>query len=96
MFSPTSCQGRNPMICRDGAVFDRSRFTCPRGILTGEPELRKTCRVKVPKTLELETQITELITGTFVILSIRETVQNDVLNWGKWCLCSPVKQRLSN
>ena len=74
MFRPTSCQGRNPTICRPGATFDRTRFKCPRGILTGEPELRKTCRVKVTKILILETQITELIPGTFVILSVGETV----------------------
>ena len=74
MFRPTSCQGRNPMICRAGAVYDRSRFKCPRGILTGEPELRKTCRVKVTKTHNAETQITELIPGTFIILSVGETV----------------------
>jgi len=67
MFRPTSCQGRNRSICRAGAVYDRSRIKCPKGILTGEPEIRKTCRVKVTKTLNLETQITQLIPGTFAI-----------------------------
>ena len=62
------------MICMAGAVYDRTRFKCPRGILTGEPELRKTCRVKLTKVLDAETQVIELIPGTFIILSVRETV----------------------
>ena len=33
MFRPTSCQGRNPMICRAGAVYDRSRFNVPGAFL---------------------------------------------------------------
>ena len=74
IFRPNSCQGRNPMICRAGAVYDRTRFKCPRGILTGEPELRKTCRVKLTKVLDAETQVIELIPGTFIILSVGETV----------------------
>ena len=45
------------MICRAGAVYDRTRFKCPRGILTGEPELRKTCRVKLTKAHDVETQV---------------------------------------
>ena len=58
------------MICRAGAVYDRTRFKC----LTGEPELRKTCRVILTKALDVETQVIELIPGTIIILSVGETV----------------------
>ena len=57
-----------PMICRAGAVYDSNRFKCPSSILIGKPKLGKTCRVKITKTAKVETQISELIPGTFIIL----------------------------
>ena len=53
------------MICRAGAVYDRTRFKC----LTGEPELRKTCRVILTNALDVETQVIELIPGTFACVT---------------------------
>ena len=35
IFKPTFCKGELQIICRAGAIYDRTRFQCPRGILTG-------------------------------------------------------------
>ena len=67
LFQPVSCLGRMPTICRTGPVYDRSRFPCPRGILTGEEALRAKCKVTLVKRTETETEIEEALAGTFIL-----------------------------
>ena len=74
IFQPTFCQGEHPMICRAGAIFDRSRFQCPRGILTGELSLRKQCRITLTKALTTFTTVREILPGVIVILTRGEKV----------------------
>ena len=74
IFQPTFCKGEHPSICRAGAIYDRTRFQCPRGILTGEQSLRKQCKVTVTKALTEETTVMEFLPGTFVILTHGETI----------------------
>ena len=63
IFQPTFCQGEHPMICRAGAIFDRTRFQCPRGILTAELSLRKQCRITLTKVLTTFTTVHEILPG---------------------------------
>ena len=74
IFKPTFCKGEHPIICRAGAIYDRTRFQCPRGILTGEHSLRKQCRLTVTKALTVETTVIEFLPGTFVILTHGEMI----------------------
>ena len=74
IFKPTFCKGEHPIIFRAGAIYDRTRFQCPRGILTGEHSLRKQCRVTVTKALTVETTVIEFLPGTFVILTHGEMI----------------------
>ena len=74
IFQPTFCQGEHPMICRAGAIFDRTRFQCPRGILTAELSLRKQCRITLTKVLTTFTTVHEILPGVIVILTRGEKV----------------------
>ena len=74
IFQPTFCKGELPIICRAGAIYDRTRFQCPRGILTEEQSLRKQCRVTVAKALTVETTVIEFLPGAFVILTHGEMI----------------------
>lgn len=74
MFEPTACQGKKPMVCRAGAIYDRTRFKCPRGILTGEVALRNKCKVTIRAQTDTDTTVTELFPGTFVIVTYGEHV----------------------
>ena len=74
IFQPTFCQGEHPMICRAGAIFDRTRFQCPRGILTAELSLRKQCRITLTKALTTFTTVHEILPGVIVILTRGEKV----------------------
>ena len=62
------------MICRAGANFDRNRFQCRRGILTGELSLRKQCRITLTKALTTFTTVHEILPGVIVILTRGEKV----------------------
>ncbi len=72
LFVPTGCIGYHPMICRTGAIYDREKFKCPRGILSGEKELRQYCHVNIVKNPGDVLSIQELTPGTFAILTSGE------------------------
>ena len=74
MYEPTACQGKQPMLCRAGAIYNRFRFECPRGILTGEVNLRKKCKVTIRPQTDTDTTVTELFPGTFVIVTYGEQI----------------------
>ena len=67
LFQPTACQGIKPTICRTGALYDRSTFQCPRGILTGETGLRAQCKVSLMRSVREENLVSEISPGTFII-----------------------------
>ena len=74
MYEPTACQGKQPLVCRAGAIYDRSRFEYPRGILTGEVNLRKKIKVTIRPQTDTDTTVTELFPGTFVIVTYGEQI----------------------
>ena len=74
MFVPYDCLGTNPEICKTGPIYGKSGLTCPRGILTNEYALRKSCRITIRRLPSFTNIIHELHTNTFVILSQGETI----------------------
>lgn len=72
IFRPTQCRGNRPAICSTGPIYDRSRLQCPRGLITGEEDLRKHCKVTIYKPANELTDIQEINPGVFVISTLGE------------------------
>jgi hypothetical protein len=69
LFEPVACQGHDPSICRTGPIYDRTRLQCPRGILTGDDQLRTLCKVTIDKRRVEVSSVDELAPGMFVIVT---------------------------
>ena len=67
IFKPTSCLGDNPAICRTGPIFYRTMMKCSRGILTGDPQLRRQCYVTITKVRERINTVQEISPGVAII-----------------------------
>ena len=74
IFKPTGCLGNNPAICRTGPIFDRTMMKCSRGILTGEPQLRRHCSVTITKVREMINTVQEISPGAAIISTYGETI----------------------
>ena len=74
IFKPTGCPGNNPAICRTGPIFDRTMMKCSRGILTGEPQLRRQCYVTITKVRDRINTVQEISPGVAIISTYGETI----------------------
>jgi hypothetical protein len=68
IFVPHNCLGQYPMVCRSGPLFNSNALQCPRGILTNDPELRKTCIVTLIKGHN-KTTITQVNLNEYIIVT---------------------------
>ena len=74
LFEPQECQGERPVVCRTGPIYDRTRFQCARGVLTGEVALRKTCRVTISRAdAAARSTVYEILPGTVIISTLGES-----------------------
>ena len=72
IFEPNSCIGTRPAVCRTGAVYGKGKLLCPRGIISGDFNQRKHCKLTVTQKQDEDSFATELIPGLFVIYTIGE------------------------
>ena len=70
-FVPTHCIGHNPSVCRTGPIYADTHFSCERGILSQNHELREMCQSHVMP--QNDTVVTELSPGEFVIITPGES-----------------------
>ena len=68
IFKPTGCLGNNPAICRTGPIFEITMMKCSRGILTGDPQLRRQCYVTITKVRQRINTVQEITPGVAIIL----------------------------
>ena len=73
-FKPTGCLGNNPAICRTGPICDRTMIKCSRGILTGDPQLRRQCYVTITKVRDRINTVQEISPGVAIISTYGETI----------------------
>ena len=66
-FTPTSCVGHRPQLCRAGPRW-QDAFPCERGLITGHEPDRKECEIRISN--QTETTAVELIEGTFIIQTL--------------------------
>ena len=73
MYIPSSCIGRYPEVCETGPLFNKAGLTCPRGILTNDETLRKTCHITIRNAVgRTTTQLERLSANVYVICSLGE------------------------
>ena len=70
-FVPTHCIGHNPSVCRTGPIYADTHFSCERGIISQNHELREMCQSHVIP--QNDTIVTELSPGEFVIITPGES-----------------------
>ena len=69
LFVPQNCVGHQPAICVAGPIFSSQRYQCPRGVLTGDAQLRHTCQVTLQHRVANNTIIEEITPGQAVIVT---------------------------
>ena len=69
LFVPQNCVGHQPAICVAGPLFSSQRYQCPRGVLTGDAQLRHTCQVTLQHRVANNTIIEEITPGQAVIIT---------------------------
>ena len=69
LFVPQNCVGHQPAICVAGPLFSSQRYQCPRGVLTGDAQLRHTCQVTLRHRVANNTIIEEITPGQAVIVT---------------------------
>ena len=69
LFVPQNCVGHQPAICVAGPLFSFQRYQCPRGVLTGDAQLRHTCQVTLQHRVANNTIIEEITPGQAVIVT---------------------------
>ena len=73
MFIPTGFIGQRPAICRTGPIFNRSRTQCSRGIITGERELRQSCKITITSDANARTMVHEILPGMVAVSTTGES-----------------------
>jgi hypothetical protein len=58
--------GRRPIVCRAGVRYKPGQLNCPRGVINGDPEMRKSCIATIRET-NGEPQIQEVAPAQYVI-----------------------------
>ena len=70
MYIPQSCVGQFPEVCQSGPRFNKGGLQCPRGILTNDEELRKTCHVTIRANVKFNPiKIQQITANMFVMCS---------------------------
>ena len=69
VFRPHGCIGRGPQICRTGPVYRHGPVSCTRGILTGDLELRGSCKTTLKRPIVAHTENDEIIPGTYYLIT---------------------------
>ena len=74
MFKPTGCLGNDPAIGRTDPILERIMMKCSRGILTGQPQLRRQCYITITKVRDMINTVQEISLGAAIISTYGETI----------------------
>lgn len=47
--APQGCMGHDPLVCQPLVEYDHKTYQCARALITNQPALSKTCKVKISK-----------------------------------------------
>ena len=68
MFKPTGCLGNDPAIGRTDPILERIMMKCSRGILTGQPQLRRQCYITITKVRDMINTVQEISLGALQLM----------------------------